>query len=524
MTWAELQRGIDLFNSCEFFAAHEALEDAWRAATGPEKLFLQGLVQAAVAMHHHATGNYVGARSVLQRARRNLSGYPESYLGIKVVSLRQSLSEWQEALAEGGSLLPLPRMEFTEKDSSERCTASHGEVPGNRSANISSFMKQSSRSAVTHSVPLLDLQRQYAPLREEILAAIERVCGSQKFILGEEVEALESEMAAYTGAAASVGCASGTDALWLALVAVGVGPGDAVITSPFSFFASGSAIVRAGARPVFADVDAQSLNLDPQSVRSRLEAGGSHKIKALLPVHLYGQCADVDAFAALAEEFKLAVVEDAAQAIGARWRERGAGSLGVTAAFSFYPTKNLSAFGDAGIVTTREQEMARRMRRLRNHGSPQRYVHEEMGWNCRLDAIQAAVLRVKLPHVEEWNRARRARAAEYDRLLAKAGFDGDSPVKIPFRHAQAQHVFHQYVIRAERRDELRAFLKERGIGTEVYYPLPIHLQPSFTYLGYQPGDMPKAEKASRDVLALPIFPELTEDEQQWVVNGIAEFY
>jgi dTDP-4-amino-4,6-dideoxygalactose transaminase len=377
------------------------------------------------------------------------------------------------------------------------------------------------------SVPLLDLRRQYEGIREEVLAAIARVCDSQVFILGPEVEALESEIATQTGAAAAVGCSSGTEALWLALVAAGVKPGDAVITTPFSFFASASSIVRAGATPIFIDVDAATLNLDPDRVEHRLRSLRSKAVRAILPVHLYGQCADMDAFAHLAEEFEVAIVEDAAQAIGAEWAGRPAGSLGVTAAFSFYPTNNLSAYGDAGIVTTTRPEMAEHMRRLRNHGSPRRYYHEEFGWNGRLDAIQAAVLRVKLVHLAEWNQRRREHAAIYDRLFAETGLTsgpGYIPVRLLTRSPQAKHVFHQYVIRAQRRDQLRQFLADRKIGTEIYYPLPLHLQPVFSYLGLKTGDLPVAEQAAQEVLALPMFPEVTEAEIRLVVDSISDFY
>ncbi|MGA9497934.1 MAG: DegT/DnrJ/EryC1/StrS family aminotransferase [Terriglobales bacterium] len=406
------------------------------------------------------------------------------------------------------------------------------------------------RSTAPESVPLLDLRRQYEGIREEVLAAIARVCDSQSFILGPEVEALEREIAAMTGAADAVGCASGTEGLWLALVAAGVKPGDSVITTAFSFFASASAIVRAGATPVFMDVDPGTLNLDPagmarqlherqlgegQSGERKLRERQSAAVRAILPVHLYGQCADMDAFDRIAQEFGVAIVEDAAQAIGAEWNGRGAGSLGVTAAVSFYPTKNLSAYGDAGIVTTTHPEMAEHMRRLRNHGSPRRYYHHEFGWNGRMDAIQAAVLRVKLTHLSDWNRSRRQHAATYDQLFADSGLTaghalsddsnpGSTPVRLLARTPQAKHVFHQYVIRVQRRDELRKFLAERKIGSEVYYPLPLHLQPVFSYLGLKEGDMPVAERAAREVLALPMFPELTGDEMRWVVESIAEFY
>src|SRR5882762_4569493 len=377
------------------------------------------------------------------------------------------------------------------------------------------------------SVPLLDLRRQYEGIREEVLAAIAQVCDSQVFILGPEVEALEREIATLTGAAAAVGCSSGTEALWLALVAAGVKPSDSVITTPFSFFASASSIVRAGATPIFADVDAATLNLDPTRVDHRLKQLNNKSVRAILPVHLYGQCADIDAFAGLAREFELAIVEDAAQAIGAEWAGQPAGSLGVAAAFSFYPTKNLSAYGEAGIVTTTRPEIAEHMRRLRNHGSPRRYYHEEFGWNGRLDAIQAAVLRVKLAHLADWNEKRRAHAAAYDRLLTESGLTagpGYVPLHLLARDPKAKHVFHQYVIRAQRRDELRQFLADRKIGTEVYYPLPLHLQPVFSYLGMRAGDLPVAEQAAQEVLALPMFPELTEAEIRLVVASISDFY
>jgi dTDP-4-amino-4,6-dideoxygalactose transaminase len=367
-------------------------------------------------------------------------------------------------------------------------------------------------------VPMLDLQRQYKTIKEEILAAVERVCETQQFVLGPEVDALEREVAVYIGAASAVGCASGTDALWLALAASGVKPGDFVVTSPFSFLASASAIVRAGATPVFADIEPQSFNIDPQQVAAKMKGA-----KAILPVHLYGQCADMDALQTVADEFNAGIIEDAAQAIGAAWGERKAGTLGAAAAFSFYPTKNLSAYGDAGLASAADPEIAEHMRRLRNHGSSQRYLHEELGWNARMDAIQGAVLRVKLPHIESWNQQRRERATVYDRLLKESGLDGTA-VTLPFTDPKAHHVFHQYVIRARRRDELREFLTARKIGSEIYYPLPLHLQPCFAYLGYQKGSFPESERAAAEVLALPMFPELTEAEQSWVVQSISDFY
>jgi dTDP-4-amino-4,6-dideoxygalactose transaminase len=406
-------------------------------------------------------------------------------------------------------------------------------------------------NATLAGVPLLDLHRQYDGIRDEVLAAIARVCDSQSFVLGPEVEALEREIAALTGAGFAVGCASGTEALWLALVSAGVKPGDGVITTPFSFFASASSIVRAGAIPVFVDVDEGTLNLDATLVEQRLRdrkpnsqqlsqqlgGGKNGNIRAILPVHLYGQCADVDALDRVAKAYgqesskEIAIVEDAAQAIGAEWNGRGAGSLGVTAAFSFYPTKNLSAYGDAGIVTTSNLETADHMRRLRNHGSPRRYYHHEFGWNGRMDAIQAAVLQVKMKRISSWNEQRRRHARTYDRWFEESGLlaGGKSnnraePIRLLARTPQAKHVFHQYVIRAKRRDELRKFLGERKIGSEVYYPLPLHLQPVFSYLGLRPGDFPVAELAAQEVLALPMFPELSESEIRFVVDSIAEFY
>lgn len=374
-------------------------------------------------------------------------------------------------------------------------------------------------------MPLLDLRRQYARIRDEVRAAIERVCESQHFIFGPEVEAFERDAAALLGTAACVGCASGTDAIWLALAACGVGEGDEVITSPFSFFASASAILRCGARPVFADVDPGTLNLSPAKVEERITEAFSSRMKALLPVHLFGQCADMDAFARIAHERKLGLVEDAAQAFGAAWRGRRAGSLGRAAAFSFYPTKNLSAYGDGGCVSTVDPAVGEHVRRLRNHGGRARYYHEEIGWNSRLDAIQAAVLNVKLKHIERWNEERRERAATYDRLLGKAGLTGArGPVQLLATAPEAFHIYHQYVIRTPRRDELRVHLSGRGVGTEIYYPVPLHRQECFRYLGYELGSLPEAERAAGEVLALPIFPELTEPEQQYVVESIAGFF
>jgi dTDP-4-amino-4,6-dideoxygalactose transaminase len=381
-------------------------------------------------------------------------------------------------------------------------------------------------------VPMLDLKRQHAALRDDIAVAVERVMATQHFIGGPELDTFEHESAEYLGVRASLGCASGTDALWLALRGCGVEENTSVITTPFSFFASVSAIVRCGATPVLADVEPATLNLDPAKVESALKRGRGQNLRAVMPVHLYGQCADMDRFHAIAQQYDAAIVEDAAQAFGAAWKGVKAGKLGKAAGFSFYPTKNLSAYGDGGLVTTDDDSVAKHVRSLRNHGSERRYYHEEIGWNSRLDAMQAAVLRVKLKHIDEWNDKRRAVACRYHGLLAGAGLTQNdatsasrqAPVALLKSLPEAHHIYHQFVVRAWQRDELRAFLTERKIGTEIYYPLPLHLQECFAYLGYKAGDLPESERAAKEVLALPIFPELREDEQQRVVTAIAEFY
>ena len=510
MDAAKLQHGIALFNGGSFFDAHEVLEDVWRELHGAEKDFLQAVIQAAVGLHHYSTGNVVGAQSLLARASRKLGDYPSVYCGMALDGLRRSLRDWNVSLAEGTPPPELPRLEA--------------------GATISNPVKDSALKApALRAVPLLDLRRQYAEIRRELDEALQRVAESQQFILSDEVAAFEREAASYLGASFVVGCASGTDALWLALVASGVGPGDEVITSGFSFFSSAAAIVRAGARPVMMDIEPRTLNLDPVLVEQRITRSLPASLRALLPVHLYGQCADMDAFERIAAEHKLAVIEDAAQAFGALWRGRRTGTLGTVAAFSFYPTKNLGAFGDAGCVATVDAGCADRVRRLRNLGMRERYRHDEIGANSRLDAVQASVLRVKLQHLERWNAQRREHAAEYDRLFARAGLVAArpaslAPVRLLESVPQAHHIFHQYVIRAGRRNELQAFLASRHIGTEIYYPLPLHLQRCFSYLGYLEGDLPESERAAREVLALPMFPELTADEQRYVVESIAEFY
>ncbi len=379
------------------------------------------------------------------------------------------------------------------------------------------------------AVPVADFSRQYLQVGQQVREAMERVCASQHFILGDEVAAFETEAAAYCGTSYAVGCASGTDALWLAMATVGIGPGDSVLTTPFSFFATVSSILRCGATPVLADIDPYTFNLDPAAAQEVLQSSQHEEIRAILPVHLYGQCADWDAFSALRREHDCLLIEDAAQAFGATWQGKPAGGLGGLAAFSFYPTKNLGAYGDAGMVTTDNLPLAEHLRTLRVHGMRERYIHEEVGWNSRLDALQAAVLRVKLRYVEEWNRQRSLRAANYDRLFQQSGLAEAGPypqhgVVLPRTDPRGTHVFHQYVIRAARRDELRSFLTERNIGSEIYYPTPLHLQPGLSFLGYQKGDLPERERASREVLALPMFPELTNDEQECVVAAVVEFF
>ena len=376
-------------------------------------------------------------------------------------------------------------------------------------------------------VPMLDFSRQFAILRQEILDSIEAVCASQHFILGPQVTSFEHAAAVACAAPHAIGCASGTDAIWLALAAANVGPGDAVITTPFSFFATVSAILRAGATPLLADIDATTFNLSPASVEELLRSSAGENIKAVFPVHLYGQCADWDGFTALKQRHNLLLIEDAAQAFGATWNGVPAGALGDAAAFSFYPTKNLSAMGDAGLVTTTSAEIDDHARILRAHGMRRRYYHDEIGWNSRLDSIQAAVLEVKLRYLPKWNQQRREHALVYDQLFRKANLTADTVkegVVLPITDSRAGHVFHQYVIRAPRRDELRNYLTEQKIGSEIYYPVPLHLQTSLAQLGYKQGDFPISEAASHEVLALPMYPELREDEQQTVVDAITAFY
>ncbi len=369
-------------------------------------------------------------------------------------------------------------------------------------------------TAITQ-VPLLDLKAQYATIREEARAAVDRVMESQYFILGPEVEGLESEAAAYSGCRFGIGVSSGTDALLLALMALGVGPGDEVITTPFTFFATAGSIHRLGARPVFVDIEPAGFNIDP----AKIEAAVTGKTKAIIPVHLFGQCAEMDPILEIARRRRLAVVEDAAQAIGSELGGRRAGSMGAAGCFSFFPSKNLGGFGDGGMITTGDEALAKRMRMLRNHGAEPKYYHKLVGGNFRLDALQAAVLRVKLKRLDAWSAARAGNAARYRAMFKAAGLEGflACPPELPGR----RHIYNQFSIRTARRDAVKAALAARKVGHDIYYPVPLHLQECFAELGYRPGALPESELAAAEVLALPIYPELTEDQQQYVVDAVA---
>ena len=387
----------------------------------------------------------------------------------------------------------------------------------------------------TMQVPLLDLKPQYASLKSAALAAIEKVCAGQGFILGAEVTKLEQDVAAYSQCKFGIGASSGTDALLLALMALNIGPGHEVITSPYTFFATAGTIARTGARPTFCDIDPVTFNLDPAAVETFLTKGCELRgellinkatggtIKALMPVHLYGQVADMQALLILARRHGLMVIEDAAQAIGAADAQgHRAGSLGDIGCLSFFPTKNLGAFGDAGMCVTHDAQLAERMTVLRVHGGKPKYYHALIGGNFRIDEIQAAVLNVKLPHLDDWTAARQRNAAFYDGAFAKANLG--SQVGTPYRLPGGRHIYNQYVIRARDRDRLRQHLTERHVGSEIYYPVPLHLQQCFAYLGHGAGDFPHAEAAALETVALPIYPELAAEQLQYVVDSIAGFY
>jgi dTDP-4-amino-4,6-dideoxygalactose transaminase len=365
-------------------------------------------------------------------------------------------------------------------------------------------------------VPLLDLQAQYRPIRDEVLAAVTRVCDSQRFIGGPEVEAFEREVAAVLGVREAIGVSSGTDALLAAMMALGIGPGDEVVTSTYSFFATAGCIARLGARPVLVDIDPVTYNIDPTTVAAAV----TPRTKAIIPVHLYGCSAEMDPILETASKAGVMVIEDAAQAIGSRYHGRLVGGLGTIGCFSFFPSKNLGGFGDGGLVTTNDPALAHFVRLARNHGMEPKYFHRFVGANFRLDAIQAAVLRVKLPHLGAWTDARRRNADRYRAMLAPLVVKGK--VGLPVEPSGLHHIYNQFVIRVQERDRVRAGLQARGVGTEIYYPVPFHLQECFASLGYRRGAFPQAEQAADQTIALPIYGELTEEQQRYVVDSIAQ--
>jgi len=364
----------------------------------------------------------------------------------------------------------------------------------------------------TRAIPLLDLRRQFDPIRDEVMCEVERVIESQRFILGEDVERFERNFAAYCGAAHAIGCASGTDALELALLALDIGPSDEVLTVPYSFFATAGAILAVGAKPVFVDVEPDTFNLDVTKLEAALAAHPN--VKAILPVHLYGACADMDAI--LAAAGSIPVIEDAAQSHGAEYKGRRAGSIGKNGCFSFFPTKNLGAFGDGGALTTNDESIAKKLRALRVHGSIAKYIHQWPGKNSRLDTLQAAVLNVKLRYLDAWSEGRQRNAGLYRQHLANVILPHPAPY-------QTRHIYNQFVIRVPKRDELKAWLAEQGVGTEIYYPCPLHLQPALANFGFKEGAFPISEQLSRETLALPIFAEATEEEIQTVAELIVSF-
>jgi dTDP-4-amino-4,6-dideoxygalactose transaminase len=383
------------------------------------------------------------------------------------------------------------------------------------------------------NVPLLDLKAQYLSIKPEVDAAIVEVCESQKFILGPQVKACEEAIARYSNCAHAVGVSSGTDALLISLMAEGIRPGDEVITTAYSFFATAGCIARLGAKPVFVDIDPVTYNIDPAAVDARCTS----RTKAILPVHLFGRMADMDPLMEVANRRNLVVVEDGAQAIGAEYGGRRAGSVGHYGCFSFFPSKNLGAFGDGGMVVSNDTERAERLRVLRAHGSKPKYYHKLVGGNFRLDTLQAAIVLIKLKHLDDWTAGRQSNAARYDNLFRESDLVTSGRLQVPripsFSGSGDQgpatmnghrHIVNQYVVRVQRRNELQAFLKEKGIGTEVYYPLPLHLQECFASLGHKPGDFPESEKAANETLALPVYPELSDTQAGYVVDSIGEFY
>jgi len=374
-------------------------------------------------------------------------------------------------------------------------------------------------TASVKQIPLLDLKAQHKKIREEVLAEIVRVVDSQKFILGEDVQKLEAELAPYCGAKHAVGCASGSDALFLALMALDIHPGDEVLTTPYTFFATAGAISRIGAVPVFVDVEESTFNIDVDLMRDVLAK--RPKIRAIIPVHLFGGCADMDPICATTEERGIGVIEDAAQSIGSEYKGRRAGSIGQMGAFSFFPSKNLGGYGDGGMVTTNDDAVASRLAALRIHGRTGKYFHEWIGVNSRLDALQAAVLRVKFRHLDSWTHGRQENAARYRAQLKKLSVP---VVAMEPASYQTRHVYNQFVIRGANRDGLQAHLKAQGIGSEIYYPLPLHLQPCYADLGYKKGDFPVSEKLAAESLALPVHSELSSEDVEYICDSIRAFY
>ncbi|MCG1021563.1 DegT/DnrJ/EryC1/StrS family aminotransferase [Sutcliffiella horikoshii] len=365
-------------------------------------------------------------------------------------------------------------------------------------------------------VSMLDLSEQYSSIKDEVMVKLDEVMSSSQFILGQNVRQLEESVAAYSNVKYGVGVGNGSDAIHISLQACGVKEGDEVITTPFTFFATAGAIARVGAKPVFVDIDPITFNIDPANIEGAI----TDKTKAIIPVHLYGQMADMQPIREIADKHNLFVVEDAAQAIGSKYQGKSVGELGDTATYSFFPTKNLGAYGDAGMIVTNNEEIAEKMKVIRVHGSKPKYYHHVLGYNSRLDEMQAAILNVKLPHLDEWSNKRRELANNYTSLIKESIESIVTPIEKEGNH----HVFHQYTLRVERRDELQAFLKENGVASMVYYPLPLHVQPVFSDLGYQKGDFPHSEKAAEEALSLPMYPELKLEQQEYVVKVIREFY
>jgi len=405
----------------------------------------------------------------------------------------------------------------THPDGDFRMLSSATSIPAKSEAHAAA--RSAAHAPVPHAFDFLDLKAQFASIRDEVMQAITEVMESQQFILGKEVRLFEEETAAMLVAKHAVACASGSDALLLAMMALGIGQNDEVITSPFTFVATGGAVARLGAKPVFVDIDPATFNIDP----AKIEAAITPRTRAIMPVHLFGLAADLEPVVSLAKARNLAVIEDAAQAIMARYHERFVGTIGTFGCLSFFPSKNLGGAGDGGLITTEDADLADRLRLLRVHGSKKKYHHEILGTNSRLDSLQAAILRVKLRHLRDWTRGRQQRAEHYRELFRKSALV--EFVRVPNAPSgDFEHVYNQFSIRCSKRNELREFLAAAGIPTEIYYPLPLHLQPAFAYLGHRIGDFPQAEMVSQEALALPVYPELTQSQQESVVGAIADFY